>query len=66
MSEQILDRLRRGVLLAPIVFAAHFLEESPGFVAWFNAHVTRGITQDLFWTVAVHGYRILFLGSRLF
>ena len=30
---------------------AHFLEESPGFVPWFNAHVARGITAELFWTV---------------
>jgi uncharacterized membrane protein (UPF0136 family) len=37
---------------------AHFLEESPGFVPWFNAHVERGITQDLFWTVNVTGLLI--------
>jgi hypothetical protein len=40
-------------LLAPLVFVGHFVEEAPGFVAWFNAHVPRGITQDLFWTVNV-------------
>jgi hypothetical protein len=45
------DRLGRALLAAPVIFVAHFLEESPGFVAWFNAHVTRGITMDLFWTV---------------
>ena len=45
------DRLGRGLLLAPLVLVAHFLEESPGFVPWFNAHVARGITADLFWTV---------------
>ena len=39
------------VLLAPIIFVAHFLEESPRFVPWFNSHVARGITTDLFWTV---------------
>lgn|SRR5574341_816269 len=39
------------VLLAPIIFVCHFLEESPTFVPWFNAHVARGITSDLFWTV---------------
>jgi hypothetical protein len=37
--------------LAPVIFVAHFLEEGPRFVPWFNAHVTEGITQDLFWTV---------------
>lgn len=55
------DRLRRGLLLAPLVFVAHFLEESPGFVAWFNAHVTRGITADLFWTVNATGLVITVL-----
>jgi hypothetical protein len=29
----------------------HFLEESPGFVQWFNDHVARGITSGLFWRV---------------
>jgi hypothetical protein len=45
------DRFHRIVLLAPIVFAAHFLEEGSSFVAWFNDHVARGITPGLFWTV---------------
>jgi hypothetical protein len=45
------DRLSRALMCAPLVFVAHFLEESPGFVPWFNAHVTRGITAELFWTV---------------
>jgi hypothetical protein len=39
------------VLLAPPIFVAHFLEESPTFVAWFNAHVTPGINQGMFWRV---------------
>ncbi len=51
MVQQFADRLGRGLLLAPLVLVAHFLEESPGFVPWFNAHVARGITADLFWTV---------------
>jgi hypothetical protein len=41
----------RALLLAPLIFIVHFLEESPGFVEWFNSHVTRGITPGLFWTV---------------
>jgi hypothetical protein len=41
----------RALLLAPFIFIVHFLEESPGFVAWFNSHVARGITPGLFWTV---------------
>jgi hypothetical protein len=55
------DRLGRGLLLAPLVFVVHFLEESPGFVPWFNGHVTRGITQDLFWTVNATGLAITVL-----
>jgi hypothetical protein len=51
MVPQSPDRLSQGLRFAPLVFVAHFLEESPGFVTWFNAHVTRGITADLFWTV---------------
>jgi hypothetical protein len=43
--------LRTLLLAAPLVFVAHFLEEGPGFVAWFNAHVARGITEPLFWSV---------------
>ena len=29
------------------------MEESPGFVEWFNGHVARGITQGLFWRVNI-------------
>lgn len=39
------------LLLAPVIFVCHFLEEGPGFVEWFNAHVARGITEPLFWQV---------------
>ena len=45
----------RALLLAPLIFIVHFLEESPGFVAWFNSHVARGITPSLFWTVNLTG-----------
>jgi uncharacterized protein with HXXEE motif len=41
------------IILAPLIFTGHFLEESPGFVAWFNAHVSRGITSGLFWNVNI-------------
>lgn len=47
------DCVARALLLAPLVFVCHFLEESPGFVAWFNAHVARGITSGLFWRVNI-------------
>lgn len=55
------DRLRRGLLLAPLVFVAHWLEESPGFVSWFNAHVTPGITQESFRAVNTTGLVITVL-----
>ncbi len=49
----------RGLLLAaPLIFVAHFLEEAPGFVAWFNAHVARGVTEQMFWTVNYTGLAI--------
>jgi hypothetical protein len=53
MVEPFPDRLSRVLLFAPLVFIAHFIEESPGFVPWFNGHVTPGITVELFWTVNV-------------
>jgi hypothetical protein len=60
------DRLRRELLFAPLIFVAHFLEESPGFVPWFNAHVARGITADLFWTVNATALVITLLVTLLF
>lgn len=47
------DRLRLGLLLAPLLLVAHFLEESPSFVPWFNAHAAPGITQESFWNVNI-------------
>lgn len=46
------------LLLAPVIFVCHFLEEGPGFVEWFNAHVARGITEPLFWQVNLTGLAI--------
>jgi hypothetical protein len=60
------DSLSRAPLFAPLVFVAHFLEESPGFVPWFNAHVTQGITADLFWTVNAVGLLITVLVTVAF
>jgi hypothetical protein len=54
-AERYTDRVRRGLLLAPPIFVAHFLEESPGFVPWFNGHVARGITEGMFWNVNLPG-----------
>lgn len=39
------------MLLAPAVFAVHWLEEAPGFVAWANAHVDRVIDAATFTSV---------------
>lgn len=46
------------VLLAPLIFIAHFLEESPTFVLWFNSHVTPAITPGMFWRVNITGLAI--------
>ena len=44
-------QLRRLVALAPVIFAAHVAEEAPGFVEWFNSHVSPGISSQSFWQV---------------
>jgi hypothetical protein len=44
-----------------VVFVIHFLEESPRFVPWFNAHAAPGITQELFWTVNLTALTITLL-----
>ena len=48
-------RLSLLAALAPAIFVVHFLEEGHRFVPWFNAHVARGITPGLFWTVNLTG-----------
>jgi hypothetical protein len=53
MNDRKADYVSRALLLAPFVFVCHFVEESPGFVEWFNAHVSRGISSGLFWRVNV-------------
>ena len=47
------DRVAVLAALAPVMFVLHFLEEAPGFVAWFNSHVARGIKPALFWQVNI-------------
>lgn len=49
------DRISFVMVLASFIFICHFLEESPGFVEWFNSHVPRGITQEMFWSVNIYG-----------
>jgi hypothetical protein len=43
--------LRALLRAAPLIFIVHFLEEGSRFVHWFNAHVARGISESLFWSV---------------
>jgi hypothetical protein len=50
--------LGRVLLLAPIVFIIHVLEESRTFVPWLNSHVTPGTTQNAFWNVNLIGLLI--------
>jgi hypothetical protein len=51
MSAHTSHQISRVLLLAPVIFVCHFLEESSTFVDWFNSHVSRGITLGLFWRV---------------
>ena len=57
MASPLARRPRLSVLaaFAPPIFVVHFLEEGHRFVPWFNAHVARGITPGLFWTVNLTG-----------
>jgi hypothetical protein len=45
--------LGRLAVALPFIFLAHVLEEAPGFVAWFNSLVARGITTPMFVRVNV-------------
>lgn len=58
IDERGVDHAARLLLLAPAIFVCHFLEESPGFVQWFNEHVARGITSGLFWVVNLSGLAV--------
>lgn len=55
MRARVKNYIGGELLLAPVIFICHFLEEAPGFVEWFNSHVTRGITPELFWRVNIYG-----------
>jgi len=58
MDELSKNSISRMLLLAPLIFIGHFLEEAPRFVEWFNAHVGRGITAESFWRVNLSGLAI--------
>jgi Protein of unknown function with HXXEE motif len=57
--------VRKLVLFAPFIFAMHVLEEAPGFVAWFNSLVPRGITQQMFLGVNTVAFVITVLIAAL-
>ncbi len=57
--------LRRLALAAPFVFLAHVAEEAPGFVAWFNSLVSRGISQRSFLYVNAVAFVITVLLAAL-
>jgi hypothetical protein len=61
MDDREMNHFSRVLLLAPFIFVCHFMEESPGFVAWFNHHVSRGITSGLFWRVNISALIITLL-----
>lgn len=43
------------LLLSAFIFVLHWVEESRGFVSWFNARVTPDITDATFWTFNLSG-----------
>ena len=46
----------RILLLAPVIFVAHVVEEAPGLVEWVNSLVDEDITQQLFIAVNTGGF----------
>ncbi len=50
--------LRPLAISLPLVFALHVLEESPGFVIWFNQRVDPNITDGLFLSVNAAAFAI--------
>jgi len=61
METRAQNHFPRIILWAPLIFVLHFLEEAPGFVEWFNAHVTRGIDFATFLQVNLSGLVITVL-----
>jgi hypothetical protein len=50
--------VRALALALPAIFALHVVEEAPGFVMWFNAHVEPDITAQSFWSVNASAFAI--------
>jgi Protein of unknown function with HXXEE motif len=61
--KNIKKRISWIILLAPVIFICHFSEEAPGFVTWFNQHVSRGINSRLFWDVNISALTITVIVS---
>lgn len=56
----------RLIVLAPVVFALHVVEEAPGFVSWFNSLVpAQPITEDAFYTVNGVGFVITLIVTAM-
>ncbi len=51
----------RLLLLAPLVFLAHFAEEAPGFIPWYNRHVDPDLTMSGFLAFGTIGLLITVL-----
>jgi hypothetical protein len=53
MRDRTDNLFRTLVAFAPLVFAAHFAEEAPGLVEWFNSQVAGGMTRESFWQINI-------------
>ncbi len=59
MKASIISNPYRFILLAPLLFIGHVLEEAPGFVDWVNILIDRDITPALFLSVNLAGFVIV-------
>jgi energy-converting hydrogenase Eha subunit G len=57
--------LRSLAIALPAVFVLHVLEETPGFVAWFNRQVQPDITPRLFFSVVATGFIITLMVAAI-
>ena len=59
-----MSRFRRAVWLFPVAFAAHVLEEAPGFTAWARRHGSSRYTEDDFIRNNALGLAMTIVGTR--
>jgi hypothetical protein len=60
-----MSRFTRAVWLFPVVFAAHVLEEAPGFAAWVRRHGSTRYTQADFARNNALGLAMTIAGTRV-